>query len=155
MEKDPGSEAAPNSLLECIELLSQEAKGKILNFFLWYSFFKAFLHFEDLYLGTSVQEMDTKPDSPLQFFRDFVSSNKPVIFRGGARHWPAMTKWTNSYLRCDFYYFSSFTNFEASLFLRESLGSEPITVTITPDGYADAVKNGKFVMPYETTMLMN
>jgi jumonji domain-containing protein 7 len=38
------------------------------------------------------------------------------------------------------------------IFFREKIGSKDVTVTVTPNGYADAVIAGKFVMPEERCM---
>ena len=40
-------------------------------------------------------------------------------------------------------------------FPRENLGDVNVTVSVTPNGYADAVYHGKFVMPEERNMTMN
>jgi len=33
-----------------------------------------------------------------EFIRDYVSRSRPVILRGAAKTWPALTLWTNDYL---------------------------------------------------------
>ena len=38
-------------------------------------------------------------------------------------------------------------------FCREKIGKEEVTVSVTPNGYADAVYEGKFVMPDDRKML--
>ena len=35
------------------------------------------------------------------------------------------------------------------------MGEEEVTVAVTPNGYADAIYDGQFVMPEERTMTMN
>ena len=52
----------------------------------------------DLYLRESVSEIDGPPD-PLDFYRDFVSANVPVIFRNAAQNFVAVQKWTQQFLR--------------------------------------------------------
>jgi len=88
----------------------------------------------ELYLGRNIPALDSPP-SPISFYRDFVSHNRPVVIKGGVSHWPAVTKWTNSYLK-------------------GTIGSLPVSVTVTPNGYADAPQGGLFVMPEERTMEM-
>ena len=39
-------------------------------------------------------------------------------------------------------------------FFRETMGDTEVTVAVTPNGYADAVTEGKFVMPEERKMTM-
>ena len=39
-------------------------------------------------------------------------------------------------------------------YCRKVVGDLEVTVAVTPNGYADAVTDGKFVMPYEKTMHM-
>ena len=89
----------------------------------------------DLYLGRSVSEVSQTPD-PLQFYRDQVSHNRPLIIRGGVSHWPALHRWSNQYLS-------------------DTLGDKEVTVTATPDGYADAAVGDNFMMPEERRMNMN
>ncbi|KAL0081388.1 jmjC domain-containing protein 7 [Phycomyces blakesleeanus] len=80
-----------------------------------------------------------KPPTPLEFLRTSVHPNRPAIIKGAFDDWPARTKWTNQYLR-------------------STMGKVPITVAITPNGYADAVTLDKitgkeyFAMPYEKVM---
>jgi len=89
---------------------------------------------KELYLGSQLTEVENVP-SPLNFYRDFISYNRPLVIRGGVNHWPAITKWTNQYLK-------------------ETIGDLPVTVTVTPNGYADAPQGDLFVMPEERTMKM-
>ena len=79
----------------------------------------------------------------LDFHRNWVSQNRPVIFRGAVKHWPAFKLWQNN-----------------EYFLNK-LQNNNVTVSITPNGYADAAlpinKENKdeeksqylFVMPHE------
>lgn len=75
------------------------------------------------------------PPSPLEFYRDWVSTNSPFILENGVSHWPAIGKWS-----CDH--------------LRDVIPEKKVTVAVTPNGYADAVCEGKFVMPEEREMKM-
>ncbi|XP_058255011.1 bifunctional peptidase and (3S)-lysyl hydroxylase JMJD7 isoform X2 [Hemibagrus wyckioides] len=86
----------------------------------------------ELYLNDSVPYLDGPP-SPLQFFRDWINSNKPCIIRNAFNDWPALTKWNPTYLR-------------------QVVGSKLISVAVTPNGYADAVNGDRFVMPEERQM---
>lgn len=67
------------------------------------------------------------------FLRCWVSQNIPVIFKNAVSHWPAISKWNNEYLR-------------------SKLQDKNISVAITPNGYADAVVDGKFLMPEERSI---
>ena len=52
----------------------------------------------ELYIGRHVQELKCVPE-PLEFYRNYVSANQPVVIRGAVRHWPAIQLWTTEYLR--------------------------------------------------------
>lgn len=88
---------------------------------------------KDFCFHSSVAEISEIPTS-LQFYREFVSTNRPVIIRGGISQWPSVTKWTPSYLR-------------------QKAGHLQVTVAVTPDGYADDVKGHLFLLPEERLML--
>eukprot|EP00002_Diphylleia_rotans_P015413 TRINITY_DN2991_c0_g1_i5.p1 TRINITY_DN2991_c0_g1~~TRINITY_DN2991_c0_g1_i5.p1 ORF type:complete len:298 (-),score=85.31 TRINITY_DN2991_c0_g1_i5:88-981(-) len=66
--------------------------------------------------------------------RDYVATNTPVLIKGGASHWSAVSKWTNNYLR-------------------RIAGDLEITVDSTPNGYGDNIvetEDGlRFVKPEE------
>ncbi|KAJ8710765.1 hypothetical protein PYW08_009280 [Mythimna loreyi] len=92
----------------------------------------------DLYLGKSIAE--TNDLEPLQFYRDYVSKNIPVVIRSHCSHWPAVTKWNADYFR-------------------KTIPDKKVTVAVTPNGLADGItrnKDGKdcFVMPFEVDMTM-
>ncbi|XP_062597221.1 bifunctional peptidase and (3S)-lysyl hydroxylase Jmjd7-like [Saccostrea cucullata] len=93
------------------------------------------LEARELYLDRAVPVLDGPP-SPLSFYRDYVTPNKPVLIRNGLQHWSALTKWTPDYLR-------------------EKIGECSVTVAVTPNGYADAITEGKFIMPEERRMTMS
>ena len=69
--------AIKRKIKSALENLSQEAK--------------------ELYLGNQIPTINFVPE-PLQFYRDYVSQNRPVIIKQGVGHWPALQKWTNKYL---------------------------------------------------------
>jgi jumonji domain-containing protein 7 len=76
----------------------------------------------DLYIGYAVPEVSgrTFEDSPLAFYRDYVSQNRPCLVKGAADDWPCLHKWDNDYLI-------------------SRLGNQQISVAYTPNGRADAV----------------
>ncbi|XP_058440694.1 bifunctional peptidase and (3S)-lysyl hydroxylase JMJD7 isoform X2 [Marmota monax] len=71
-----------------------------------------------------------EPPTPLHFYRDWVCPNRPCIIRNALKHWSALQKWSLPYLRA-------------------TVGSTEVSVAVTPDGYADAVRGDRFVMPAE------
>ena len=93
------------------------------------------IHFENKEQATNYSALD--------FHRNWVSQNRPVIFRGAVKHWPAFKLWQNNE------------------YFRNKLQNNNVTVSITPNGYADAAlpinKENKdeeksqylFVMPHE------
>ncbi|XP_050411134.1 bifunctional peptidase and (3S)-lysyl hydroxylase Jmjd7 [Patella vulgata] len=109
------SEELKTTLQSCIDSLTAEAN--------------------ELYLDQTVAVLDS-PLTPLQFYRDFISPNKPVVIRDLINHWSALRKWGPSYFR-------------------ETIGNLQVTATVTPNGYADAIHDGKFVMPEERLMSMS
>ncbi|XP_049595859.1 bifunctional peptidase and (3S)-lysyl hydroxylase JMJD7 isoform X2 [Syngnathus scovelli] len=90
------------------------------------------LEAHDLYLNKSVPYVDGPPE-PLHFYRQWIAPNKPCIIRNAFSHWPALSRWTPAYLR-------------------EKVGSKVISVAVTPNGYADAIKDDRFVTPEERCM---
>lgn len=99
---------------------------------LWEVFDNFSLESRELYLLEEIPRI-AGPPSPLSFYREFVASNSPVLIENAFGHWPAVRKWSPSYLL-------------------EKLGNLEITVAVTPNGYADAVVGDRFVMPEERTM---
>lgn len=73
----------------------------------------------------------------MEFFREYVSKNYPVLIKGGISHLSAVQKWDSEY------------------FLNLAPNKE-ILVTVTPNGYADgiAMYNGReyFFLPEEVKM---
>lgn len=99
----------------------------------------------ELDLGYEVQRV-AWPLSPLHFYRDFVSRNKPCLLTGAIDHWSALSLWNQAYLT-------------------DQLRDKEVTVAVTPNGRADAVCNvavetpdqqpqPHFVLPLERQMLM-
>jgi len=97
---------------------------------------------DDPFLQLSNEVHDTVPviskPSPVEFLREYVCKNRPVLIRGALEEWPLFKqeerRWTNAYLR-------------------KMVGDCDITVAITPNGYADAVVNETlFVLPEERKM---
>ncbi|KAL4423232.1 hypothetical protein ABPG77_000024 [Micractinium sp. CCAP 211/92] len=72
----------------------------------------------DLDVGSSVDRHQKLP--VVQFLRDYVAANKPVVLTGVVSHWPAYANWNDEYL-C------------------QVAGDTEVTVALTPNGRADAV----------------
>ncbi|XP_055548544.1 bifunctional peptidase and (3S)-lysyl hydroxylase Jmjd7 [Wyeomyia smithii] len=93
---------------------------------------------KDLVLSPSVPETFGVPTA-LEFVRDHVAKNFPLVMREATMHWPAVEKWH-------------------SKFFRETLPDKEVTVAITPNGYADGLAEHEgeeyFVLPLETQMTM-
>ncbi|PNF29949.1 hypothetical protein B7P43_G07280 [Cryptotermes secundus] len=97
---------------------------------------------KELYLRSAVPVLDS-PVSPLEFYRDWVATNLPVLIKGAVNDWPAVGKWNVQ-------------------FLRNYLGEKLVMVAVTPNGYADAITKGNmeqlseyFVTPEERVMPMS
>ena len=99
-------------LKQCLNQLSDEAR--------------------ELYLSPSITVLDSPP-SPLVFYREYVSKNRPVIIKNALMKWEALAKWTDDYLD-------------------KSLGTLQVSVAVTPNGYADAPLGNRFLLPEERTM---
>lgn len=54
--------------------------------------------FLELYLGNGVAELFAVPTS-LEFVRDYVSKNIPLVIRNATLDWPAVSKWNSKYFR--------------------------------------------------------
>jgi len=106
-------EAEPQHIEDCLKILSSEAK--------------------ELYLSCTVPVLETAP-TPLQFYREFVSQNRPVVVRGATEHWPASQLWLDN------------------RYFRDEHGSKLVTVAVTPNGLADSPVGDRFVMPEERKM---
>uniref|UniRef100_A0A9L0RZT9 Bifunctional peptidase and (3S)-lysyl hydroxylase JMJD7 n=1 Tax=Equus caballus TaxID=9796 RepID=A0A9L0RZT9_HORSE len=96
-----------------------------------------------------------EPPTPLHFYRDWVCPNKPCIIRNALQHWPALQKWSLPYLRWGLPWVGLGVVLWASgrglnvHSSRATVGSTEVSVAVTPDGYADAVRGDRFVMPAE------
>lgn len=88
----------------------------------------------ELYLTSEVPVLSSPP-SPLEFYRDWVTPNVPVIIRNSINTWPALKLWNSEYFK-------------------KKIGDLDVTVAVTPNGYADAIVGEHFVMPEEKTMKM-
>uniref|UniRef100_H2Z173 Bifunctional peptidase and (3S)-lysyl hydroxylase JMJD7 n=1 Tax=Ciona savignyi TaxID=51511 RepID=H2Z173_CIOSA len=86
----------------------------------------------ELYLRGSVETHDGAPTA-LEFHRKWVARNVPCVFRNIIDHWPALHRWNEAYLA-------------------RRMGEKLIDVAVTPDGFADAVRDGKFMLPEERSM---
>ena len=93
MEADP-------KILEEFDRMSKEASGKYeyLKFCMEKNFFHIFL-FVEIYLGSRVAEIFSIP-SALDFLRNYVSKNLPVIIRSSElSETKAVKCWNSNYLR--------------------------------------------------------
>ena len=52
----------------------------------------------DLVQGSTVPVIE-KPPNALDFLRNWVMPNKPVLINHAIDHWDALSKWSNDYLR--------------------------------------------------------
>ncbi|XP_052867338.1 bifunctional peptidase and (3S)-lysyl hydroxylase Jmjd7 isoform X1 [Anopheles cruzii] len=93
---------------------------------------------KDLFLPASIPETFGIPTS-LEFVRDYVAKNIPLVMRESITDWPALEKWN-------------------SKFFRETIPDKEVTVAVTPNGYADGLalheSEEHFVLPMEQTMRM-
>lgn len=108
---------------------------------------------KDLYLPSQIPTLH-KPPTAFEFYKNFVSKNRPCIIKNACNDWPAMTNlWTNNYLR------KTMTSSSSKISPDNSSTTEHqhvhvdvecnnemkndndamITVTMTPNGLADAV----------------
>ncbi|XP_065571789.1 bifunctional peptidase and (3S)-lysyl hydroxylase JMJD7-like [Artemia franciscana] len=104
--------------------MDQEENAKITS-----SFESLSRESKELYLHSCVSETEVEPTA-LQFMKKCVSPNLPLIIREGCKYWPATSKWSHEYLR-------------------SVIGNKFVTVAVTPNGYADAIREGQFVLPEE------
>jgi hypothetical protein len=65
-------------------------------YMLWF-FYVSFFHSE-LYLRSDVPVVDNTISS-LEFYRDWVATNLPVLIKGAVNNWPAVKKWNLPFLR--------------------------------------------------------
>lgn len=81
----------------------------------------------EYWVPSSVRVLQEPPD-PLTFLRDYVSQSEPLIIRSAASSWRAVSKWTLDYLT-------------------KTHGDLPLSVSLTPDGHADAITSNRFAQP--------
>ncbi|CAL9686691.1 unnamed protein product [Knipowitschia caucasica] len=86
----------------------------------------------ELYLHSSIPVLEGPPD-PLDFYRSWISPNRPCVIRNALMHWRGTGLWDLDYLR-------------------QTVGEKTVSVAVTPDGFADAVNGDRFVMPEERHM---
>jgi len=125
------NDVTPQTLEDCLEALSQDIKDFCLP---------STGNVPEISLESQEQILSW---NALRFHRDWVAQNRPVIFRGAVKHWPAYKNWQDN----DYF--------------RKKLGNNLVTVSVTPNGYADAAlpienrpinaqdKKYQFVMPHE------
>ncbi|KAI8588497.1 cupin-like domain-containing protein [Geranomyces variabilis] len=73
------------------------------------------------------------PPTPLEFARQ-VNANLPCVIAGVGDSWPALTKW------------------RSREYLESAMQGREATVSVTPNGLADAVVEDRFVLPFEQKM---
>jgi hypothetical protein len=78
-------------------------------------------------------EYTTITSNPQNFLHQFVNKNIPVIIKNALNSWPALQKWKDPE------------------YLSQTLGSQPITIDLTTDGYADSIKEEYLIQPYQIT----
>lgn len=94
-----------------------------------------------MYIPYEIQKIDHIP-APLDFLRNWVNPNVPVVIKGGASDWIALKMWTFEYLK-------------------QTLKDKPVTVAVTPNGFADAIAFNQeenkemFVLPEERTLTIS
>ncbi|CAG0887506.1 unnamed protein product [Cyprideis torosa] len=113
------------SYLECFLELAENVKGEE----------KKQPVLRHLCYGSHIRETNSIPD-PLEFYREFVAKNCPLVLRGVFREWQAVKQWDLDWFR------------------RSPLGEKDVTVAVTPSGYADAIDepSGLFMLPEERRM---
>ncbi len=79
------------------------------------------------WVPTKVDEL-TRAPTALEFLRTYVTESVPFVVRGVASEWACVQRWTSEYLE-------------------QRHGEMALTVSLTPDGYADAVTKGRFAQP--------
>ncbi|KAM7254774.1 hypothetical protein ACFE04_020015 [Oxalis oulophora] len=69
----------------------------------------------------SIQHLASPPPTPLHFYRDFISQNKPCIISNAISHWPALSLWAHPD------------------YLSTALSSSAVSLHLTPNGNADSL----------------
>ena len=82
---------------------------------------------QGFYTNNDIAEVDASSLDVDTFIRDYEAHNIPLVIKGGARHWPALTKWTADYL----------TDVCSSAEFRATSATAPEAVSFTMDEYFD------------------
>lgn len=79
------------------------------------------------------------PETTFAMLRKYVALSRPVVLRGAAVHWPAVTLWQRR-------------DIVRGIFDTH----QKLPATLTPDGFADAyhLPSGRFLEPFEVPMTM-
>ncbi|XP_045471253.1 bifunctional peptidase and (3S)-lysyl hydroxylase JMJD7-like [Harmonia axyridis] len=100
-----------------------------------------------LHVPSTISQVDREDtlqsDWYFEFYKDYVSKNKPLVIKNGCIDCPAYGKWSIEYFR-------------------SIISNKEVTVAITPNGYADGIAessyNGEttkyFILPEEKAMKM-
>ena len=82
------------------QTLSKNSPVKLSVRLAFISFLKSFLMMIKLefYLTTNVPYLEQLPTC-LEFYRQYVAQNRPVIIRNAFNNWPALSKWNIEYFR--------------------------------------------------------
>lgn len=152
-------------LCEAFAVLSTQAKGETLSLKtkkkLWKNNQLNCVLLE-LFLDKQICELFSEPTA-LEFSRDYVAKNRPVVIRGACSKWQACSKWDTEFFRYGFVRIQIHIYWFLEYFLiinRHKFGNKLTTVAITPNGYADGIalkmpeKQEYFVLPEEQTMKM-
>ena len=91
---------------------------------------------EDLFTlrHTNICAVETKLPTKKEFFQKYLSVSRPVILKGAASHWPAISKWTSEYLR-------------------KEVGDNIVHVKITPNGEFEGCDDARNWEEYSTRVL--
>ena len=66
--------------------------------YIYVMIFLCFFVHSELYLRSDVPVVDSSISS-LEFYRDWVATNLPVLIKGAVNNWPAIKKWNLQFLR--------------------------------------------------------
>jgi len=92
----------------------------------------------------SIHSFSRTPICPLDFHREYVAPNRPVIIESLSKDWNASSKWNLDYFR------SVLGNDICQISVgQHKLKKHCFNVFLVPDGLADAVVEGKFQLPEE------
>lgn len=86
-----------NELLsEAFEVLSTQAKGMVFSYCNENN--TNWPRYLDLFLDKQICELFSTPTA-LEFSRDYVAKNRPIVVRGACSKWQACTKWNAEFFR--------------------------------------------------------